>query len=324
MTLRVSVALATYNGAAYLGEQLDSLTRQTRLPEELIVRDDRSSDGTLQILESFQRTAPFEVRIHVNEQRLGIPGNFDEAVSSCTGDLICFCDQDDIWLPHRIASAERALARLPGSAMHCGDLLLADERMKPTGQTQWERLHFSGARSCSLQGVDLFSQLLRYNVVTGATMTFRRSWVDLILPTPSTWIHDEWAAAILAATGPVALGEEPSVLYRCHDGQSIGPGIRGLAEQWRYAREHMGPDYLRRQGVRTRQLRDRLASAGSRITALNSILENLDARVLHYEQRFRGRAQGGRVRIAAKEAITGRYRRFGYGWKSLAQDLFLA
>ncbi|MGI4744834.1 MAG: glycosyltransferase, partial [Janthinobacterium lividum] len=86
----ISIAMATYNGARYLRQQLDSLARQTYLPAELVVTDDMSTDGTEAVVMEFAATAPFPVRFFRNEQRLGYRHNFTRAVSYCTSDLIAF------------------------------------------------------------------------------------------------------------------------------------------------------------------------------------------------------------------------------------------
>ena len=98
----VSVAMATYNGARFIREQLDSLARQTVLPAELVITDDGSTDNTLEIVADFAARAPFPVRVERNPENLGFRANFMKAASLCTSDLIAFCDQDDIWLPHKI------------------------------------------------------------------------------------------------------------------------------------------------------------------------------------------------------------------------------
>src|SRR4051794_15860948 len=94
-----SVAMCTYNGARFIGAQLASVAAQTRTPDELIVCDDRSTDETVAIVQKFADSAPFRVRLHVNEENLGSTKNFERAVSLCEGDLIALCDQDDVWLP---------------------------------------------------------------------------------------------------------------------------------------------------------------------------------------------------------------------------------
>src|SRR5690606_10993979 len=100
--MRVSIAMATFNGARFLQAQLESLARQTYLPSQLVITDDRSEDGTVAIARRFSKSAPFEVVISVNEQRAGVTGNFDSALSHCNGDLVLPCDQDDVWFDGKV------------------------------------------------------------------------------------------------------------------------------------------------------------------------------------------------------------------------------
>lgn len=108
--------MCTFNGQAYLGEQLESLAAQTRLPAELVVRDDGSTDETVPILEQFARTALFPVRVTRNATRLGIPDNFAAAISDARCELIALADQDDRWYPHKLERLDRALHRGPRRA----------------------------------------------------------------------------------------------------------------------------------------------------------------------------------------------------------------
>lgn len=107
---KISIAIATYNGARFLREQLDSLYSQTLLPDEIIVCDDRSNDGTADILEEYHRK--HGLKYNINEQTLGCSANFIRAFSLCTGDYVCICDQDDIWMPHKIETLYRAIQPL--------------------------------------------------------------------------------------------------------------------------------------------------------------------------------------------------------------------
>ena len=86
--MRVSIAMATYNGSAYVAEQLDSFARQTRLPDELVICDDCSTDDTVAKLEAFAAYAPFSVRIERNPQNVATTANFGKAVDLCQGDVI--------------------------------------------------------------------------------------------------------------------------------------------------------------------------------------------------------------------------------------------
>jgi glycosyltransferase involved in cell wall biosynthesis len=98
----VSVALASYNAVANLGAQLQSLAEQSRLPDEVVISDDASQDGTVEIVRSFAERAPFPVRLEINAQRVGWKKNFVLAAGRCRGDVIAFCDQDDFWLSGKI------------------------------------------------------------------------------------------------------------------------------------------------------------------------------------------------------------------------------
>ena len=107
--MKVSIALCTYNGENFLEEQLSSIGQQTRLPDELIISDDDSTDSTVQIAEKFAAIAPFSVKISINTKRLGSTKNFERAISQCSGDIIFLSDQDDYWNPKKINLIVRVL-----------------------------------------------------------------------------------------------------------------------------------------------------------------------------------------------------------------------
>src|SRR5690349_17434303 len=111
--MRISIALCTYNGGPFLAEQLASYVQQTRLPDELVVCDDCSSDNTMAILRDFAARAPFAVRLHQNAANLRSTRNFEQAIRLCTGDVIALSDQDDVWLPEKLERMERTLAADP-------------------------------------------------------------------------------------------------------------------------------------------------------------------------------------------------------------------
>ncbi len=107
--MKVSIALATYNGERFLREQLDSLARQTLLPYELVVSDDQSADRTLDVIRQFAAASPFLVRVVPNNIRRGFADNFINALRHCTGDAVAYCDQDDVWNPLKL---ERCMAAM--------------------------------------------------------------------------------------------------------------------------------------------------------------------------------------------------------------------
>ena len=112
-TETVSVVMATFNGAEFLDEQLESLVTQTQLPDELVVVDDASTDGTQEILRSFARRAPFPVQIVEQPYHVGTSPNFEEGIVRSSGDLVAIADQDDRWRPDKIAVMANRMAREP-------------------------------------------------------------------------------------------------------------------------------------------------------------------------------------------------------------------
>ena len=110
----VSVAMATYNGIKYIAEQLDSLRTQTLPPDEVIIADDRSTDGTYEFCRDY--IARYELtgwRVYQNEHNLGLRKNFRKVMAECTGEYIFTCDQDDIWMPDKISVMLSVISERP-------------------------------------------------------------------------------------------------------------------------------------------------------------------------------------------------------------------
>jgi glycosyltransferase involved in cell wall biosynthesis len=164
----VSVAMATFNGAAYLREQLDSFARQQRLPDELVVTDDGSTDATLQILDEFAASAPFPVRVHRNPRRLDYSRNFERAISLCTGDLIFLSDQDDVWFPEKIEVVVAELAERPDVEVVVNDQILTDAMLNHSGLTKLGNLRRLGKTTDGL--------------IEGCCTAFRRRWGETLFP----------------------------------------------------------------------------------------------------------------------------------------------
>lgn len=141
--------MATFNGAKYLQEQLDSFLWQTRLPDELVVCDDGSTDATPQILEAFRQQAPFAVRIYRNEANLGYIKNFEKALSLCMGDIIFLSDQDDVWFCDKVETMAAILAKRQDIFVLQTDMVLADKNMIPSSYTQLGNILSMGQRADS-------------------------------------------------------------------------------------------------------------------------------------------------------------------------------
>lgn len=224
----LSVVMCTFNGAPYLREQLDSIARQTLLPGELLVWDDRSDDGTANIVRAFAATAPFAVRLHINEQRYGVVRNFESAIGQAQGRYVALSDQDDVWRDDKLSREMELLAQVEaetGSStpilVH-SDLELVDQDL--------QRIQSSMFRAQRLRpgGLQPLATLLVQNYVTGCTVLCNRALIERALPFGEQVVmHDWWLALCAAAFGEVRTLPASTVLYRQHQRNQVGAGTYG-------------------------------------------------------------------------------------------------
>ena len=143
------------------------------------------------------------------------------------------------------------------------------------------------------------------------------------LPIPREFLHDEWIALIAAACGRLALVTESLTKYRAHSAQQVGAGPTGILQQMAYARAKMGQAYFELQTRRADKLVEHLTQLGPAVRDPALIL-SARKKLLHQQRRALLRsALWRRLPGAMREWACGDYDRFGYGWKSFAQDLLL-
>lgn len=204
---KISIALTTYNGQAYLSDQLDSYLKQSLLPNELVVCDDKSTDNTIKIIEEFKLTAPFEVVLVRNEIRLGFNKNFEKALSLCTGDIVFISDQDDVWLPEKISTVRKVFQR--NVRMVINDAWLVNEKLDNSGETKLGQLKRLGLSISSHH--------------TGCCMALRREVLEVLLPIPpQLWSYDPWINNLCQRLGFKKIIEAPLQLHRRHSDTATG------------------------------------------------------------------------------------------------------
>jgi glycosyltransferase involved in cell wall biosynthesis len=316
-SLRVSVALCTYNGSAHLAEQLESLLRQTRQPDELIIFDDASTDRTADMLQNFSG-ATFPVKIQINQRTLGPAKNFEQAIAACDGDVIALCDQDDLWHLNKLALTEAAFADHPNAGFVFGDAEMCDETGQALAYRLWDSVRFSRRSRRQMKRGRGLEVLLRQNVVTGATMAFSSKFRSMVLPIDPRWMHDGWIALLLSAIAPVALIEEPVIRYRQHAQQEIGARQRTLYQQYMAAKA-MDRNVFAEEADMFEAARRRL----SQLHAPAHVLNLVEKKIQHSLRRSAIRRRESSRLKAFGELLMLRYRHFSLGWKSFAQDLFL-
>lgn len=271
---RVFIALATYNGADYLAEQIASIQRQTFDDWTLLIRDDMSSDGTSALI---GQVAAADGRLQVlsdGRGNLGAIGNFgvlmEEALESGANYLF-FADQDDAWLPKKMGTMLDAMQRLEVVAgsdvpllVH-SDLVVVDQSLKEMAES------FVRYSKLSPASAD-FGVLLCQNQVTGCAAVVNRKLLELACPVPEQILmHDWWLAQLAAAAGKIGYVPASLVRYRQHGNNVLGAVslwsrifklLTSVREWEKFA------DFVRGSVVQARLLRDRLSARSCRISPL--------------------------------------------------------
>lgn len=318
----ISVAMCTYNGEKYVAEQLESMAAQTRLPAELIICDDRSKDSTREIIEKFAASAPFPVKLHLNAENLGssskgISKNFAQACAMCSGDLIVPSDQDDIWLPNKLAVMAEMMENDPELGGLFSDGQLVNEQGKPKGVLLSQTTGFTPHEQERLAGGDALPLLMSMTKVYGSSMMFDSRLLNKVLPIPPNWWFDAWVACVAAVYAKLAFIPEPLYLYRIHSAQSVGASLPTFSERikrWRSSAK----EYWKASEPPLRDLYSRLAAEND--PRMEPFLAYVQGRMelLQFRAELPSNPIGRAIRIIPQAK---NYHRYFNGWRSLIKDL---
>ncbi len=206
----VSVVLTTYNGERYLREQLDSILAQTYPNIEVIAVDDRSTDGTANVLHEYANKY-LNVKVFVNETNLGFIKNFERGCRLSTGEYLALCDQDDYWLPDKI---KRKVESIGNHALIYCDAEICDDKLQPTGKKISDIVVCRNWYSC-----------LEYAVfarIYGHTILFTRSLFESAYPFLDVIPHDWWLVFNATLQSEIIYLPEPLIKYRQHHSNLYG------------------------------------------------------------------------------------------------------
>ena len=304
----VSVALATYNGASHLAEQLGDLAKQHLLPVELIVCDDCSSDQTLDIVQDFADSAPFPVHIHRNPVRVGYRQNFVQCAGLCSGDLVAFCDQDDRWPPHKL-EVVAAEFRNPDTMLVFHNALVVSPTGAPLAKLQrgdeiqrWEPL--TGLPWMFALGfTQVFRrELLRFDWLWGSSVDQNCAEEPLA--------HDQWYFFLASVVGTIVYLPDVLADYRQHGANTYG---------WRSALATLVSRAARETADARRTISGRLAAAETRALILRQAAQQtegpLRSRLEQGSNIYRQFAQRYRLRTSLYDGRS--YRERGRAFRQL-------
>jgi glycosyltransferase involved in cell wall biosynthesis len=317
--MTLSVAMATYNGAAWLPEQLASLAAQDQPPDELVVCDDASTDNSPALVEAFAGRVPFAVHLIRNSCNRGSTASFARAIEHTRMDLIALCDQDDVWRRDKLRRMCSALADHPDCGAAVSDAQVVGPRLEPLPRSLWQRVGLTPTRQRLLRKGQGGRVLAGGNVVTGCTLVFRARFKGRILPMVDGIVHDAWIAWLIAATGPLLAVPARLVQYRQHTANQIGIPPRGVAALLRTGLPGSKASMLESLACEADVVVERLVDLG---LLTNEYRRLLAARAAHL--RFRARLPSShvaRVPLIFARVMRGHYRRYSNGVGSALGDL---
>lgn len=212
----ISVAMAVYNGEAYLPEQLDSILKQLEPQDEIVVSYDKSRDNTWQLLQEYQSKYP-QVRVLEN-QNPGINGNFNNAIAGCKGDYIFICDQDDRWADNKRAAVVESFEK------HGADMVIHNGvHIDGEGKVISEPF-FSMYRI----GDGKLKNILKPRY-SGCCTAFTREMAAKIMPMPMKLdAYDHWIGTVGEFFGKIAYDERILLYHRLHGGNVTPVSTRSL------------------------------------------------------------------------------------------------
>lgn len=216
----VTILLAVYNGGNYLKEQIESLLNQTVKDIKIIVRDDGSTDNSIGIINEFCNRFPDKISAVTGVPTGSAKQNFAELLAVCDDDYIMFCDQDDVWYPHKVEQTLNVMQKAEAGNKHLPilihtDLAVADESLSVISNSFFDFQKISYVMS--------LSQLLVQNNVTGCTVMINRALKEKCGVIPNECImHDWWLALVATAFGKVDCMREATMYYRQHSGNQVG------------------------------------------------------------------------------------------------------
>ncbi|MEH7336855.1 glycosyltransferase family 2 protein [Neobacillus drentensis] len=318
--MRISVIVCCYNGAKYVEEQLSSIVNQTRMPDEIVINDDGSSDNTREILSKWKETTKVPVVLNFNTERLGYVKNFENALLRTTGDIIVFSDQDDFWYSNKLEIIEHEYKNDSSLDLIFTDADIVNSNLESKGYSLFESVGLNKRKISNINCGNAYQEFLKRNVVTGATMSIRKRVIELVTPFSAEWVHDAWISLIVSMVSKVKVLDQNLIKYRQHDFNQIGT-TNNLSEKVKKA---LSTGDLSEKGAK--QMVDLIEFINKKpgLNLSPFFQSKLEQKYLHFLKRTRlPKSLVKRIVPVFIELITLKYTFYSNGYKSALKDIII-
>lgn len=298
---------------------------QSRPVGHIVISDDHSTDGTWEFLEKWAKQAPVRVTLIRNELQRGLTCNFEQSIAALDEDIIFTSDQDDVWLPNKVALMMEVFEQYPDVSLVHTDAILIDAQGRNLNTTLFGELGLSSRERREIYKGNAFAVNCRRNVVTGATMAFRKRLRAAALPFPAYLFHDAWLALAASATSSTRMLEVPTIHYRQHDGNIVGMKKLNIGTQirqliWQIRGPRPIHELIENNVVWRTNLKERLVALPDVSKfALDSAADNLAF------YKWRGRLPRSSLRrfvAVSRRYLTGCYNKFSFiPWQDAIRDI---
>ena len=234
--MKTSVIIATYNGSKFIEEQFDSILAQSVQPDEVVITDDGSKDNTREVVQRYIDEHGLSGRwhLHVNEKNKGYARNFLDGAMLTTGDIVFFCDQDDIWTSDRVKKMSEVMEKNPKINLLCSNLepFYYEEDTRKWSEKDLKAMKTDG----SLEMCDLTPEYFHLKR-SGCTMCIRKTFLEEIMPYwTANWPHDDFVWKMAVVSSSCAILHFISMRRRMHSNNATV--IRVRTRDWRIKQLH--------------------------------------------------------------------------------------
>ncbi|OHY29809.1 hypothetical protein BI362_10390 [Streptococcus parauberis] len=234
--MKTSVIIATYNGSKFIEEQFDSILAQSVQLDEVVITDDGSKDNTREVVQRYidEHDLNKKWHLHVNEKNKGYARNFLDGAMLTTGDIVFFCDQDDIWISDRVKKMSEVMEKNPKINLLCSNLepFYYEEDTRKWSEKDLKAMKTDG----SLEICDLTPEYFHLKR-SGCTMCIRKTFLEEIMPYwTANWPHDDFVWKMAVISSSCAILHFVSMRRRMHSNNATV--IRVRTRDWRIKQLH--------------------------------------------------------------------------------------